>query len=54
MSPFRLVTPFTADQLQWRQFFQEFTWLDLARGGTYLHPDAIRPRTVEDTLVDDF
>ena len=54
MSPFRLVTPFTADQLQWRQFFQEFTWLDLARGGTYLHPDAIRPRTLEDALVDDF
>ena len=46
--------PFTADQLQWRQFFQEFTWLDLARGGTYLHPDAIRPRTLEDALVDDF
>ena len=54
MSPFRLVTPFTADQLQWRQFFQEFTWLDLARGGTYLHPDAIRPRTLEVALVDDF
>jgi hypothetical protein len=29
-------------------------WLDLARGGTYLHPEAIRPRALEPSLVDDF
>ena len=42
------------DQLQWRQFLTHFTWLDVTRGGTYLHPEAIRPRTLEDSLVDDF
>ena len=47
-------SPYTVDQLQWRQFITHFTWLDIARGGTYLHPDAIRPRTLEDSLVDDF
>ena len=54
VTSFRLVTPFTSDQLRWRQFFLEFTWLDLARGGTYLYPEAIRPRTLEASLVDDF
>ena len=47
-------SPFTADQLRWRQFFPLFTWLDIARGGSYLHPDAIRPHTLADALVDDF
>jgi len=47
-------SPFTSDQLLWRQFFPLFTWLDIARGGSYLHPDAIRPHTLVDTLVDDF
>jgi hypothetical protein len=41
MTCFRFVTTFTADQLWWRQFFPEFTGLGLARGGTYLHPEAI-------------
>ena len=46
--------PCTLDQLQWRQFLTHFTWLDIARGGTYLHPEALRPHTLEDSLVDDF
>ena len=50
----RRASPFTEDQLRWRQFFPSFTWLDITRGGTFLHPDAIRPHTLDDAIVDDF